>query len=76
MARLSGIRSALARVGLIAGPLEPHDFESAMHMLFAPPTGPGFATMPNVVTPITSSRCARDGCDRPRSDSIHRPPEG
>ena len=51
--------------------LEPHEFESAMHMLFAP-AAPSMASVPNVVTPVPSARCARDGCDRPRADPIHR----
>ncbi len=52
-------------------PLGPHEFESAMHMLFTP-GAPSIASVPNVVTPITSARCARDGCDRPQADPIHR----
>ena len=71
----TGIRSVLARTGLVAAPLEPHEFESAMHMLYAPPPGASLATVPNIVTPVTSERCGRDGCDRPRSDPIHRLPE-
>jgi len=67
----TGIRSGLARMGLAAAPLEPHEFESAMHMLFAP-AAPSMASVPNVVTPVSSTRCARDGCDRPRADPIHR----
>ena len=71
----TGIRSALARTGLVAAPLEPHEFESAMHLLYVPPAGASVATVPNVVTPRSSDRCARDGCDRPRSDPIHRLPD-
>ena len=67
----TAIRSGLARMGLAAAPLEPHEFESAMHMLFAP-AAPSMASVPNVVTPVTSARCARDGCDRLRADPIHR----
>jgi hypothetical protein len=67
----TGIRAGLARMGLAAAPLEPHEFESAMHMLFAP-AAPSMASVPNVVTPVSSTRCARDGCDRPRADPIHR----
>jgi hypothetical protein len=67
--RLRGTRSALARLGLAREPLTPHEFESAMHLLFAP-AAPSIASVPNVVTPI-SARCARDGCDRPRADPIH-----
>jgi len=70
----SDIRSGLVRMGLAAAPLEPHEFESAMHMLFAP-AAPSMASVPNVVTPVSSARCARDGCDRPRADPIHRLPE-
>jgi hypothetical protein len=65
------MRSALARMGLAAEPLGPHDFESGMHLLFAP-AAPGIASVPNVVTPVESTRCARAGCDRPRADPIHR----
>jgi hypothetical protein len=75
MARMNGIRSALARTGLVAEALRPHEFESAMHMLFAPAAGPSVASVPNVVTPVTSATCARDGCGRPRADAIHRVPE-
>ncbi len=47
-----------------------------MHLLFDPASaGPSVATVPQIVTPVTSERCARDGCDRPRSDPIHRIPE-
>jgi hypothetical protein len=67
----TGIRSGLARLGLAAAPLEPHEFESSMHMLFAP-AAPSMASVPNVVTPVTSARCARAGCDRPRADPSHR----
>ena len=64
-------RSALARLGLTHGPLESHEFETAMHLLFAP-AAPSIASVPNVVTPVSSARCAREGCDRPRADPIHR----
>ena len=67
----TAIRSGLARMGLAAAPLEPHEFESAMHLLFAP-AAPSLASVPNVITPVSSARCARDGCDRPRADPIHR----
>jgi hypothetical protein len=70
----ASIRSSLASLALARGPSSPHEFESAMHMLFAP-ASPSLASVPNVVTPVTSARCARDGCDRPRSDPIHRLPE-
>ena len=69
------IRSAIARMGLVGQPLEPHEFESAMHLLFAPAPGPSVSTVPNIVTPSTSARCTRDGCDRPRADPIHQLPE-
>jgi hypothetical protein len=62
-------------MGLVAAPLEPHEFESAMHMLYTPPPGASLATVPNIVTPVTSERCARDGCGRPPADPIHRLPE-
>jgi hypothetical protein len=73
MVGIAGIRSALARMGLIGRHPEPHDFETSMHMLYAPPTS--VASVPNIVTPTSTERCARDGCDRPRSDPIHRLPE-
>lgn len=72
--RMARIRSALARIGLAAEPLGPHEFESAQHLLFAP-AGPTVASLRNIVTPITSSQCAHDGCDRPRADPIHRLPD-
>jgi hypothetical protein len=72
---MAGVRSALARMGLAAPPVEPHEFESAMHLLYAPAPGPTVASVPNVITPATSARCAREGCDRPQSDPIHRLPE-
>ena len=71
---MSRIRHALASAGLVREPLESHEFESAIHLLFNP-AGPTVASVPNIVTPSTSARCARDGCDRPRSDLIHRIPE-
>ena len=70
----ANIRSGLARLGLAAEPLEPHEFETAMHLLYAP-AAPSLASVPNIVTPSTSARCAHDGCDRPRADPIHRAPE-
>jgi hypothetical protein len=71
---MPGIRDALASAGLIRKPLEPHEFERAIHLLFNP-AAPSPASVPNIVTPSTSARCARDGCDRPRGDLIHRIPE-
>ncbi len=68
--KLKPSRSALARFGLAHEPLEPHEFEGAMHLLFAP-AAPSIASVPNVVTPV-STMCAHDGCDRPRADPIHR----
>ena len=74
MSGKASMRSALARMGLVAEPLGPHEFESAMHMLFAP-ASPSLASVPNIVTPVESTRCARSGCDRPRADPIHLLPE-
>jgi len=71
MTRMKDMRSTLARLGLAREPLGPHEFESAMHLLFAP-AAPSIASVPNVVTPVSSERCARDRCDRPRADPIHR----
>ena len=75
MERHSMIRSALVRAGLIAPPVEPHEFVTAMHLLSHPAPGPSVATVPHIVTPNESARCARDGCDRVRTDSIHTIPE-
>ena len=68
------VRSALIRMGLASPPYEPHEFERAMQMLTHPPSaGPSVATVPHVMTPMTSSeRCARDGCGRPFNDPIHQ----
>jgi hypothetical protein len=53
--------------------LEPHEFESAMRMFSQPPAaGPSIATVPTVMTPVTSTDCARQGCGRARNDPIHR----
>ena len=53
--------------------LEPHEFESAMRMFSQPPAaGPSIATVPTVMTPVTSTECARQGCGRARNDPIHR----
>jgi len=53
--------------------LEPHAFESAMRMFSQPPAaGPSIATVPTVMTPVTSTECARQGCGRARNDPIHR----
>ena len=66
------IRSALERAGLVSPPLVAHDFETAIHLLSRPASaGPSVATVPHIVTPTTSARCARDGCDRARNDPIH-----
>jgi hypothetical protein len=76
MSVLSAIRSALASAGLVSPPLEPHEFEVAMHLLSHPASaGPSVATVPNIVTPTESAHCARDGCDRARHDPIHTIPE-
>ena len=72
---MRSIRLVLADLGLFRRPLEPHEFETAMHMLFNPAAGTVGAT-PNVVTPSSSAECAHDGCDRPRADPIHRIVEG
>lgn len=69
-----GLRDLLVNARLARGPLEPHEFESAIHLLFNP-AAPSMASVPNIVTPATSALCARDGCDRPRADPIHRIPE-
>jgi hypothetical protein len=69
------IRSTLARMGLVAPPLEPHDFELAMHLL-ARGTSTPVAQVPNIVTPTETAVCGRDGCGRVRTDPIHRIPEG
>ena len=74
MPGMTSVRSALASMGLVSEPPGPHEFESAMHLLFAP-AAPSPASVPNVVTPVTSERCARQGCDRPQADPIHRLPE-
>jgi hypothetical protein len=56
--------------------LEAHAFESAMRMFSQPPSaGPSIATVPNLMTPVTSTECARAGCGRARNDAIHRIPE-
>jgi hypothetical protein len=69
---LKALRSGLARAGLVSPPVEPHEFEVAMHLLSHPASsGPSIATVPHIVTPTTSSRCARSGCDRVRNDPIH-----
>jgi hypothetical protein len=52
MVGIAGIRSALARMGLIGRHPEPHDFETSMHMLYAPPTS--VASVPNIVTPTST----------------------
>jgi hypothetical protein len=53
--------------------LEPHEFESAMRMFSQPPAaGPSIATVPTVMTPVTSTECARKGCGRATNDPIHR----
>jgi hypothetical protein len=72
--RMPSIHDALIRAGLVREPLEPHEFERGIHLLFNP-AGPTVASVPNIVTPSTSARCTRDGCDRPRGDAIHRLPE-
>ena len=76
MATMHGLRSMLARMGLVAAPLEPHTFESAMQLLSHPRSaGPSVATVPHIVTPTSSDeRCER--CDRTSNDPIHRIPEG
>ena len=51
MSGKASMRSALARMGIVAEPLGPHEFESAMHMLFAP-ASPSLASVPNIVTPV------------------------
>jgi hypothetical protein len=68
---MRSIRDVLADMGLVRRPPEPHEFETAMHMLFNPAAGTVGST-PNIVTPPSSAGCARDGCDRPRDDAIHR----
>lgn len=75
MSNVSKVRSVLVGLGLADERLAPHDFESAVHLLYAPAPGPTVASVPNIVTPATSARCVHDGCDRPRSDPIHRPAE-
>ena len=70
-----GVRSVLVRAGLMSPPFEPHEFERAMHMLANPASGggPSIATVAHPVTPMSSSeRCARDGCERPANDPIHK----
>ena len=69
------IRSTLARLGLVTPPLEPHDFEVAMHLL-ARGTSTPIAMTPNIVTPTATAVCAREGCGRGGGDPIHRMPEG
>jgi hypothetical protein len=76
--RMKGVRRALARLGLADEPLDPgetHEFENDMQMLFAPAL-PSIASVPNVLTPIKSEKCARAGCDRLRADPIHAVSEG
>ena len=68
------IRSMLARMGFVAPPLVPHEFEVAMHLL-ARGTSTPVAMVPNIVTPTETAVCAHDGCGRSRSDPIHRLPE-
>ncbi len=46
-----------------------------MHLLSHPASGPSVATVPHIVTPNASARCARDGCDRVLTDPIHTIPE-
>jgi hypothetical protein len=75
MGPLTSMRSALVRAGLASPPVEPHQFEIAMHLLSHPASGPSVATVPHVVTPTESAHCARDGCGRGRSDPIHRIPD-
>jgi hypothetical protein len=70
------VRSTLARMGLVAPPVEPHAFEVAMHLLSHPAPGPSVASVPHIVTPTSSAVCARDGCGRPQADPIHTIPEG
>ena len=45
-----------------------------MQMLSHPPSaGPSVATVPHVMTPVSSSaRCAREGCGRPMNDPVHQ----
>ena len=69
------IRAALVRAGLVAPPLEPHEFEVAMHLLSHPTAGPSAAAVPHIVTPTSSARCAHEGCDRVPGDPIHTIPE-
>ena len=68
------VRSTLARLGLVAPPLEPHEFEVAMHLLARGASTP-VAQVPNIVTPTETAHCGRDGCGRVRSDPIHTIPE-
>ena len=69
-----GVRSTLTRMGLVAPPLEPHEFEVAMHLLARGASTP-VAQMPHIVTPTDSAQCSRDGCGRVRTDPIHTIPE-
>ena len=69
------VRSALARAGLASPPLEPHEFQVAMHLLSHVAPGPTVASVPHIVTPTSSARCAREGCDRVPGDPIHTIPE-
>jgi hypothetical protein len=69
------VRSALVRAGFVAPPLEPHEFEVAMHLLARGLSTP-VAMVPNIVTPTETAHCGRDGCGRVRTDSIHTVPEG
>jgi hypothetical protein len=70
---VSTLKGLLARIGRGAAPLEPHAFESAIHLIPQPPaSGPSITTVPTAITPITSTECARHGCGRPKGDPIHR----
>jgi hypothetical protein len=52
--RVSFLKGLLVRVGLAAPPLEPHAFESAIHLIPQPPSaGPSIATVPTAITPMT-----------------------
>ena len=73
MSRVGWLRSVLVRIGLADAPLGPQAFESAIHLIPQPPgAGPSITTVPTVITPITSTDCARRGCGRPQGDPIHR----
>jgi len=71
------VRSALVRAGLARPPLEPHDLERDMHLLYVPGPGSPVASVPHPVSPLSSTeRCARAECGGCTNDPTHHIAEG